>query len=115
MEPRQNSVSIAATNRPEALDAALRRPGRFDRETVGGVPDERGRREILGIHTRGMPRGDKVDLDELARTTYGFVGADLAALAREAAIEAARKLMPRLDLAEGWTRFSASRKTTRNT
>src|SRR3569833_1388132 len=101
MEPRQNSVSIAATNRPEALDEARRRPGRVDRESVVGVPDERGRREILGIHTRGMPLGDKVDLDELARTTYGFVGADLAALAREAAIEAVRKLMPRLDLAEG--------------
>jgi transitional endoplasmic reticulum ATPase len=101
LESRANIVVIAATNRPEALDEALRRPGRFDREIVVGVPDERGRREILGIHTRGMPLGDKVDLDELARTTYGFVGADLAALAREAAIEAVRKLMPRLDLAEG--------------
>ncbi len=86
---------------PEAIDEALRRPGRFDREIVVGVPDERGRREILGIHTRGMPLGDKVDLNELARTTYGFVGADLAALAREAAIEAVRKIMPRLNLAEG--------------
>ena len=65
------------------------------------MPDERGRREILGIHTRGMPLGDKVDLAELARTTYGFVGADLAALAREAAIEAVRRIMPRLNLAEG--------------
>ncbi|MDB5710486.1 MAG: family ATPase [Sphingomonas bacterium] len=101
LESRANIVVIAATNRPEAIDEALRRPGRFDREIVVGVPDERGRREILGIHTRGMPLGDKVDLDELARTTYGFVGADLAALAREAAIEAVRKLMPRLDLAEG--------------
>ena len=98
LEPRQNTVIIAATNRPEALDEALRRPGRFDREIVIGVPDERGRREILGIHTRGMPLGDKVDLDELARQTYGFVGADLAALAREAAIEAVRQIMPRLDL-----------------
>lgn len=101
LESRANIVVIAATNRPEAIDEALRRPGRFDREIVVGVPDERGRREILGIHTRGMPLGDKVDLDELARTTYGFVGADLAALAREAAIEAVRKLMPKLDLAEG--------------
>ncbi|MDB5738671.1 MAG: ATPase, partial [Sphingomonas bacterium] len=101
LESRANVVVIAATNRPEAIDEALRRPGRFDREIVVGVPDERGRREILGIHTRGMPLGDKVDLDELARTTYGFVGADLAALAREAAIEAVRKLMPRLDLSEG--------------
>jgi transitional endoplasmic reticulum ATPase len=101
LEARQNTVVIAATNRPEAIDEALRRPGRFDREIVVGVPDERGRREILGIHTRGMPLGDKVDLDELARTTYGFVGADLAALAREAAIEAVRRIMPKLDLEEG--------------
>ncbi len=101
LESRANVVVIAATNRPEAIDEALRRPGRFDREIVVGVPDERGRREILGIHTRGMPLGDKVDLGELARTTYGFVGADLAALAREAAIEAVRKLMPRLNLSEG--------------
>jgi len=101
LEARQNTVVIAATNRPEALDEALRRPGRFDREIVVGVPDERGRREILGIHTRGMPLGDRVDLDELARTTYGFVGADLAALAREAAIEAVRRIMPKLNLEEG--------------
>lgn len=101
LEARTNLVVIAATNRPEAIDEALRRPGRFDREIVIGVPDERGRREILGIHTRGMPLGDTVDLAELARTTYGFVGADLAALAREAAIEAVRRIMPRLDLAEG--------------
>lgn len=98
LEPRQNTVIIAATNRPEALDEALRRPGRFDREIVIGVPDERGRREIIGIHTRGMPLGDRVDLDELSRQTYGFVGADLAALAREAAIEAVRRIMPRLNL-----------------
>ncbi|MDB5663254.1 MAG: ATPase, partial [Sphingomonas bacterium] len=100
LESRANLVVIAATNRPEALDEALRRPGRFDREIVVGVPDERGRREILGIHTRGMPLGDQVDLDELARTTYGFVGADLAALTREAAIEAVRRIMPKLDLEE---------------
>ncbi|MDO6414005.1 CDC48 family AAA ATPase [Sphingomonas sp. BIUV-7] len=100
LEPRANLVIIAATNRPEALDEALRRPGRFDREIVIGVPDERGRREILGIHARGMPLGDQVDLDELARQTYGFVGADLAALAREAAIEAIRRIMPKLNLEE---------------
>ena len=94
LEPRQNLVVIAATNRPEAIDEALRRPGRFDREIVIGVPDESGRREILGIHTRGMPLGEGVDLHELARQTYGFVGADLAALAREAAIEAVRRIMP---------------------
>ena len=100
LEARANLVVIAATNRPEAIDEALRRPGRFDREIVVGVPDERGRREILAIHARGMPLGDRVDLDELARTTYGFVGADLAALAREAAIEAVRRIMPRLNLEE---------------
>ena len=98
LEARANLVVIAATNRPEAIDEALRRPGRFDREIVVGVPDERGRREILGIHTRGMPLGDRVDLDELARTTFGFVGADIGALAREAAIEAVRRIMPRLNL-----------------
>ena len=101
LEARTNLVVIAATNRPEAIDEALRRPGRFDREIIVGVPDERGRREILGIHTRGMPLGDKVDLSELARTTFGFVGADLAALAREAAIEAVRRIMPRINLEEG--------------
>ncbi|WP_338467498.1 CDC48 family AAA ATPase [Novosphingobium sp. ZN18A2] len=94
---RSNLVVIAATNRPDAIDAALRRPGRFDREIVVGVPDEKGRREILAIHTRGMPLGEGVDLKELARTTHGFVGADLAALAREAAIEAVRRIMPKLD------------------
>ena len=100
LEARTNIVVIAATNRPEAIDEALRRPGRFDREIVLGVPDESGRREILAIHTRGMPLGDKVDLKELARVTHGFVGADIAALAREAAIEAVRRIMPRLDLDE---------------
>jgi len=98
LNSRAHVVVIAATNRPDAIDEALRRPGRFDREIVIGVPDEKGRREILGIHTRGMPLGDRVDLGELARTTHGFVGADLAALAREAAIEAVRRIMPRLDL-----------------
>ena len=100
LEARSNLVVIAATNRPDAIDEALRRPGRFDREIVIGVPDESGRREILAIHTRGMPLGDKVDLKELARTTHGFVGADLAALAREAAIDAVRQIMPKLDLDE---------------
>lgn len=101
LEPRTNLVVIAATNRPDAIDEALRRPGRFDREIVIGVPDEKGRREILGIHTRGMPLGENVDLDELARTTFGFVGADMAALTREAAIEAVRRIMPKLDLEAG--------------
>ncbi|MEA1072590.1 CDC48 family AAA ATPase [Sphingomonas sp. LY160] len=100
IEPRQNLVVIAATNRPEAIDEALRRPGRFDREIIVGVPDEAGRREILGIHTRGMPLADGVDLDDLARRTYGFVGADLAALTREAALETVRRILPKLNLEE---------------
>ena len=98
LEPRQNVIVIAATNRVDAVDEALRRPGRFDRELVVGVPDLDGRREVLGIHTRGMPLAEDVDLQELARTTYGFVGADLAALTREAAIEALRRILPSLDL-----------------
>ena len=93
-----NIVVIAATNRPDAIDEALRRPGRFDREIVVGVPDEKGRREILGIHTRGMPLAADVELGELARTTHGFVGADIGALAREAAMDAVRRIMPQLDL-----------------
>jgi transitional endoplasmic reticulum ATPase len=98
LHARSNIVVIAATNRPDAIDEALRRPGRFDREIVIGVPDEAGRREILGIHTRGMPLAEGVDLKELARTTHGFVGADLAALTREAAIDSVRRIMPQLDL-----------------
>ncbi len=98
LHARAGIVVIAATNRPDAIDEALRRPGRFDREIIIGVPDETGRREILSIHTRGMPLGDGVDLNELARTTHGFVGADLAALAREAAIETVRRIMPQLNL-----------------
>ena len=101
LEPRQNVVVIAATNRPEAIDEALRRPGRLDREIVLGVPDEAGRREILGIHTRGMPLDGNVDLQELARQTYGLVGADLAALSREAAIEAVRRIMPKINREDG--------------
>jgi len=100
IEARQNLVVIAASNRPEAIDEALRRPGRFDREIIVGVPDENGRREILGIHTRGMPLAPDVDLDALARRTYGFVGADLAALTREAALEAVRRIMPKINLSE---------------
>ncbi len=101
LEPRQNVVVIGATNRVDAIDEALRRPGRFDREIVVGVPDQDGRREILGIHTRGMPLAPDVNLDDLARTTYGFVGADLAALAREAAIETLRRNLPNINLEAG--------------
>ncbi len=100
LNPRQNVVVIATTNRLDAIDEALRRPGRFDREIVVGVPDFQGRREILEIHARGMPLSDDVNLDELARTTYGFVGADLSALAREAAIDALRRNLPEIDLEE---------------
>jgi transitional endoplasmic reticulum ATPase len=98
LEPRQNLVVIGATNRLDALDEALRRPGRFDREIVVGVPDIKGRREILHIHTRGMPLEPDVDLEELARITYGFVGADMSALAREAAMETLRRNLPDMRL-----------------
>ncbi|HEX6135213.1 MAG TPA: CDC48 family AAA ATPase [Longimicrobiales bacterium] len=101
LEPRQNVVVIGATNRVDAIDEALRRPGRFDREIVMGVPDVQGRREILAIHTRGMPLEQSVDLDELARVTYGFVGADMSALAREAAMETLRRSISGVDLDSG--------------
>ncbi|WP_046868385.1 CDC48 family AAA ATPase [Microvirga massiliensis] len=101
LEPRQNIIVIGATNRRDAIDEALRRPGRFDREIVIGVPDETGRREVLTIHTRGMPLAEDVDLDEIARITYGFVGADLSALVREAAMDSLRRILPSVDLKEG--------------
>ncbi len=101
LEPRQNIVVIGATNRRDAIDEALRRPGRFDREIVIGVPDQNGRREVLAIHTRGMPLAEEIDLDEIARTTYGFVGADLGALVREAAMDALRRILPNINLREG--------------
>ncbi|PZM07982.1 CDC48 family AAA ATPase [Rhizobium tubonense] len=101
LEPRQNIVVIGATNRRDAIDEALRRPGRFDREIVIGVPDQPGRREVLAIHTRGMPLAEDVDLDEIARTTYGFVGADLGALGREAAMDCLRRILPNVNLKEG--------------
>jgi transitional endoplasmic reticulum ATPase len=101
LEPRQNVVVIGATNRVDAIDEALRRPGRFDREIVVGVPDLQGRKEIVRIHTRGMPLAEDVNVDELARITYGFVGADVSALAREAAMETLRRNLPLLNLDEG--------------
>lgn len=101
LEPRQNVVVIGATNRLDALDEALRRPGRFDREIVAGVPDLAGRREIIEIHTRGMPLDGDVDIEDMARATHGFVGADLASLAREAAMETLRRILPDIDLAAG--------------
>ena len=98
LKERGKIIVIGATNRPDSLDPALRRPGRFDREIEIGVPDRNGRREILQIHTRGMPLAKDVNLDYLADVTYGFVGADLAALAREAAMNALRRYLPEIDL-----------------
>jgi transitional endoplasmic reticulum ATPase len=101
MEARKNVVVIGASNRVNAIDEALRRPGRFDREIVIGVPDTKGRQEVLSIHTRAMPMSEEVNIQEIARVTYGFVGADMAALTREAAIEALRRHLPNIDLDGG--------------
>jgi transitional endoplasmic reticulum ATPase len=97
---RGNVIVIGATNRPGALDPALRRPGRFDREIEIGVPDKQGRYEILQIHTRGMPLAKDVDLKKLAEMTHGYTGADLAALARETAMKALRRYLPEINLEE---------------
>ena len=94
LKSRGQVVVIGATNRPDALDQAIRRGGRFDREIEIGVPDRDGRSEVLQIHTRGMPLDDKVDLDEMADTTHGFVGADLESLCKEAAMRVLRRVMP---------------------
>ncbi|RLF54906.1 MAG: ATPase [Thermoplasmata archaeon] len=98
LEERGKVIVIGATNRVDDLDPALRRPGRFDREIEIGVPDREGREEILKIHTRGMPLSKDVDLKHLAEITHGFVGADLAALVREAAMKALRRYLPNIDL-----------------
>jgi len=95
---RGNVIVIGATNRPNALDPALRRPGRFDREIEIGIPDRQGRYEILQIHTRGMPLAEDVDLKKLADMTHGYTGADLAALCRETAMKALRRYLPEIDL-----------------
>ncbi|MCD6593813.1 CDC48 family AAA ATPase, partial [Candidatus Bathyarchaeota archaeon] len=97
LKPRGRVVVIGATNRPNALDPALRRPGRFDREIEIGVPNKKGRLEILQIHTRGMPLADDVDLERIASITHGFVGADIEALCKEAAIRALRRIIPEID------------------
>ncbi len=94
---RGQVIVIGATNRVDDVDEALRRPGRFDREIEIGVPDKKGRLEILQIHTRSMPLGEDVDLERLAAVSHGFVGADLAALTREAAMQALRKVLPHVD------------------
>ena len=92
LKSRGQIAIIGATNAPQLLDPALRRPGRFDREINIGVPERNGRREILEVHTRGMPLAEDVSLDRLAEITHGFVGADLAALCREAAMVTLRKI-----------------------
>ena len=96
---RGNVIVIGATNRPGALDPALRRPGRFDREIEIGVPDKQGRYEVIQIHTRGMPLAD-VDLKKLADMTHGYTGADLSALGRETAMKALRRYLPQINLEE---------------
>ena len=100
LDSRGNVVVIGATNRPNSIDPALRRPGRFDREIEIGVPDKYGRLEILQIHTRGMPIAKDVNLQQLAEVTHGFVGADLNALAKEAAMLSLRRILPELNLDE---------------
>jgi len=94
LKSRGQVVVIGATNRPDALDQALRRPGRFDREIEIGVPDKDGRMEVLQIHTRGMPLDKKVDLDEIAEITHGFVGADIESLCKESAMRVLRRVLP---------------------
>ena len=100
LQSRGKVVVIAATNVPNLLDPALRRPGRFDREIEIGVPGKEGRLDVLKIHTRNMPLAKNVDLKDLSEITYGFVGADLAALAKEAAMIVLRRVLPELKLQE---------------
>ncbi len=97
LERSANVIVIAATNLPNAIDPALRRPGRFDREIAIPIPDKHGRRQILDVHSRGMPLGEDVNLDHLAEITHGFVGADLEALCREAAMSCLRTIMDDID------------------
>jgi transitional endoplasmic reticulum ATPase len=97
LESRGKVIVIGATNIPNSIDPALRRPGRFDREISISIPDKKGRLEILHIHTRGIPLSLDVDMEKLAEITHGFVGADLEALAREAAMTALRKILPQID------------------
>ena len=100
LESRGKVVVIGATNRPDALDPALRRPGRFDREIEIGIPDQFGRSEILEIHTRGMPLTQDVKLESIAKITHGFVGADLEAVCREGAMRGLRRVLPEINLEE---------------
>ena len=100
MKSRGKVIVIAATNRPDSIDPALRRPGRFDREIEIGIPDDEGRFDILSIHTRGMPIDEKVNLKQISKTTHGFVGADLEVLSKEAAMRSLRRIIPEIDLDE---------------
>ncbi|PIN96247.1 AAA family ATPase [Candidatus Micrarchaeota archaeon CG10_big_fil_rev_8_21_14_0_10_60_32] len=100
LKSRGQVVVIAATNRQNSIDPALRRPGRFDREIEIGVPDKKGRREILEIHMRGMPLEKDVDLNELAAITHGFVGADLQSLSKESAMRALRRILPQINMSD---------------
>ena len=100
IKSRGKVVVIAATNRPDSIDPALRRPGRFDREIEIGIPDDEGRFDILSIHTRGMPIEEKVDLKHISKITHGFVGADLEILSKEAAMRSLRRILPEIDLDE---------------
>lgn len=98
LESRGQVVVIGATNRPNAIDPALRRGGRFDREIEIGIPNREARLEIITVHCRGMPLADDVNLEDISKITHGFVGADLQALAKEAAMNALRRILPELDL-----------------
>ena len=98
LEARGKVIVISATNRPNAIDPALRRPGRFDREIEIKVPDKKGRKDILAIHTRNMPLADDVQLDKVASVSHGYVGADLEYLCKEAAMKCLRRLLPELNL-----------------
>jgi transitional endoplasmic reticulum ATPase len=98
IQSRGKLVVIGATNRPNAIDPALRRPGRFDREIDIGIPDEQGRLDILLIHSRGMPLTEDVNLESIAKVTHGFVGADLEALSKEAAMRSLRRILPEINL-----------------
>src|SRR5689334_17673763 len=98
IEARGKLVVIGATNRPNAIDPALMRPGRFDREIEIGIPDDEGRFDILQIHTRGMPLTDDVNLESIAKVTHGFVGADLEALSKEAAMRSLRRILPEINM-----------------
>jgi transitional endoplasmic reticulum ATPase len=110
LQSRGKVVVIGATNRPDALDPALRRPGRFDREIEIGIPDQTGRLEILEIHTRGMPLTEDVSLNSISKITHGFVGADLESVCREAAMRALRNVLPEINLEESKIPFETLNK-----